>query len=45
MGRKNGPIPNRIPTVSSVSRDEAATIFQPKYQRAVSVCFKDKVSL
>jgi hypothetical protein len=32
MGRKNGPMPRRMPTVIMVSRVAAATMFQPKYQ-------------
>ena len=32
MGRKNGPMPMRNPTVSSVSTVAAPTMFQPKYQ-------------
>ena len=37
IGRKKGPIPMRIPTVSMVSKVEAATMFQPKYQLPVEV--------
>src|SRR6478609_1953526 len=32
MGRKNGPMPMRRPTVNRVSTAAAPTMFQPKYQ-------------
>ena len=35
IGRKNGPMPRRMPTDSSVRQAAAATMFQPKYQRGV----------
>src|SRR5690606_40192035 len=34
MGRKNGPMPMRRPTVSKVRIADAATMFQPKYHLA-----------
>src|SRR5690606_33225479 len=37
MGRKNGPMLMRRPTVNNVRMDAAATMFQPKYQRPAGV--------
>src|SRR5690554_2043981 len=39
MGRKNGPMLMRRPTVSKVRMAEAATIFQPKYHRLAEGVF------
>ena len=38
MGRKNGPMLSRMPDDSKVSSADAATMFQPKYQRVMALC-------
>jgi hypothetical protein len=40
IGKKNGPMPIRMPTVNRVSSEAPATMFQPKYQLPTFDCVK-----
>ncbi|KAG1335910.1 hypothetical protein G6F61_014983 [Rhizopus arrhizus] len=47
IGRKNGPMPMRRPTVNRVSTAAAPTMFQPKFQppdSCLSKCFSSMSS-